>query len=94
MLLRYRIFFRVRLILRIRERHARARRRKVFCRREAADARPDDERRLIVIGQFPVSSLLMNSFLWSDVSHEFQCYESNITTHARSAAAAPTAQNV
>ena len=46
-----------------------ARRRKVFCRRKAADARPDDERRLIVIGQFPVSSLLMNSFLWSDVSH-------------------------
>ena len=57
MFLRYRIFFRVRLFLCIRERHACARRRKIPRRGKAADARPNDERRLILIGQFPVSPL-------------------------------------
>ena len=58
MFLRQCIFFRIRLILRIGECHARARRREVCRRRKAADARSDDERRLILIGQFPVSPLL------------------------------------
>ena len=58
MFLRQCIFFRICLVLRIGERHARARCREVSRRRKAADARPDDECRLILIGQFPVSPLL------------------------------------
>ena len=57
MLLRQCIFFRICLILCVRERHARPRCREIPRRRKPADARSDDERRLIVIGQFPVSPL-------------------------------------
>ena len=57
MLLRQCIFFRICLILCVRERHARPRCREIPRRCKPADACPDDERRLIVIGQFPVSPL-------------------------------------